>query len=98
MIIKDLNYSIIDNILYMKSEKKGKKLKAYVNKHWIHFGNTNYENYYDKTHLLEGKYNHLDDKRRDNYIKRASKIRDKNGNLTMYDINSSNHHSIKILW
>ena len=92
------NYSIIDGILYMKSDKPSKKLKAFVNNKWVYFGDVNYDNYYDKTLLLNGKYNHLDDKRRENYLKRASKIRDKNGNLTINDITSPNHHSIKILW
>lgn len=88
----------INNIEYRLSTKAGKKLEANVNGKWIAFGNSSYDNYYDKTKLLNGKYDHLDKERRRLYIARASKIRDKDGNLTRNDINSPNYHSIHILW
>jgi hypothetical protein len=91
-------YSIIDNIIYKLSDKPKHKLKALINGEWIYFGNPNYQNYYDKSNLLPKYYNHLDEERRRKYLLRASKIRDKNGNLTAYNKNSPNYHSINILW
>jgi hypothetical protein len=88
----------INNIEYQLSEKKNKKLKAYVNEKWVHFGQKGYDHYRDATYLLPKSQNHLDEKRRENYLKRALKITDKEGNLTAKDINSANYHAIKILW
>lgn len=83
---------------YELSEKPNKKLKVYVNGKWIHFGDKRYKNYFDKTGLLNGEYDHLDDNRRFRYLQRSTNIKDKNGKLTMYDINSPNYHSIRVLW
>ncbi len=91
-------YSIIDNIIYKLSDKPKYKLKALYNNKWIYFGSPNYENYYDKSNLLPKYYNHLDPIRRKSYLLRASKIKDKYGNLTAYDKNSPNYHAINILW
>ena len=88
----------INGIEYQLSEKKNKKLKAYVNEKWIHFGQKGYEHFFDKTGLLPKNLNHQDEKRKELYLKRASKIKDKEGNLTAKDINSANYHAIKILW
>jgi hypothetical protein len=89
---------LINGLRYFKSEKPNKKLKVKVNDKWVHFGNSNYEHYFDKTGLLDKNLNHLDDDRRRRYIARASKIKNKDGNLTANDINSPNYHSINILW
>jgi len=89
---------LINNIEYQLSDRKNKKLKAFVNGRWIHFGDNRYTNFIDVTGLLDKSYNNNDLYRRLNYLKRASKIRDKNGNITMNDINSPNFHSIRILW
>jgi hypothetical protein len=89
---------IINNIEYQLSDRKNKKLKAFVNNKWVHFGDNRYTNFNDITELLDKSYNNNDLYRRLNYLKRASKIKDKNGNLTMNDINSPNFHSIRILW
>ena len=91
-------YSIIDNIIYKLSDKPRYKLKAFYNGKWIYFGSPNYEHYYDKSNLLPKYYNHLDDERRRRYLLRASKIRDKEGNLTANNPNSPNYHAINILW
>lgn len=91
-------YSIIDNIIYKLSDKPKYKLKALIDGDWIYFGSPNYENYFDKTNLLPKYYNHLDPIRRKNYLSRASKIKDKYGNLTAYNKKSPNYHSINILW
>lgn len=88
----------INGILYELSEKKDKKLKAYVNSSWIHFGQKGYDHYKDATSLLPKSQNHLDEKRRELYLKRASKITDKEGNLTKDDKTSSNFHALRILW
>ena len=54
----------------------------------IHFGDDRYEDY----------LTHLDRKRRTQYRKRASKIKDKDGNLTYKDKNSANFCSYNLLW
>ena len=54
----------------------------------IHFGDDRYEDY----------LTHLDRKRRAQYRKRASKIKDKHGNLTYKDKNSPNFWSYHLLW
>ena len=54
----------------------------------IHFGDDRYEDY----------LTHLDRKRRTQYRKRASKIKDKDGNLTYKDKNSANFWSYHLLW
>lgn len=67
--------------------------------HIIHFGDSRYEHYKDQTGL--GVWSHLDHKdtvRRDKYLKRAKKIKNKRGEFTYKDINSPNHYSYKYLW
>jgi hypothetical protein len=88
----------INGIEYQLSEKKNKKLKAYVNGKWVHFGQKGYDHYFDKTSLLPKSENHLDETRRELYLKRASKITNKEGNLTAKDKTSPNWFSIHILW
>jgi hypothetical protein len=93
-----MSSKVINGLRYYISEKPNKKLKVKVNDKWVHFGSTLYENYYDKTKLLDNNYNHLDEDRRRRYLTRATKIKDKEGNLTVNDINSPNYHAIRILW
>jgi Skp family chaperone for outer membrane proteins len=88
----------IDGIEYQLSERKDKKLKAFVNNGWIHFGQVGYEHYFDRTKLLNQKLNHMDKQRRKEYIARASNIKNKEKKLTKDDINSANYHAIRILW
>jgi hypothetical protein len=88
----------IDGIEYQLSERKDKKLKAYVNGKWIHFGQHSYEHYFDRTKLLNPKLNHMDKQRRKEYLARASNIKNKEKKLTKDDINSANYHAIRILW
>jgi Skp family chaperone for outer membrane proteins len=88
----------IDGIEYQLSERKDKKLKAFVNNQWIHFGQVAYEHYYDRTKLLNPKLNHMDKQRRKEYIARASNIKNKEKKLTKDDVNSPNYHAIRILW
>lgn len=77
---------------YKRSTKKGKKLMVVVNGKTIHFGATEYQQFYDKTGLLTKSSNHLDEKRRQNYLKRAKGL----GHST--DPTSANFHAINILW
>jgi hypothetical protein len=83
---------------YELSNRKDKKLKVLIDGHWIHFGQQGYEHYYDKTKLLNPKLNHGDKKRQEEYLLRASNIRNKENKLTKDDIKSPNFHSINILW
>ena len=82
-----------------KSTRKDTKYMVLVSDKWIHFGDKNYQHYEDKTPL--GLYSHLDHhdvERRNRYLKRATKIRDKQGNFTCDDTHSSNFFAIKYLW
>lgn len=83
---------------YYLSDKPSKKLMTIVNGKKIYFGSTLYKNYKDQTSLLDPAFQHFDEKRRKNYIARASKIRDKEGNLTYLNPESANFHAIHILW
>jgi hypothetical protein len=88
----------IDKFEYFISDKSNKKLYVIVNSKKIYFGDTNYKHYYDKSSILPKSENHLDEKRKKSYIARASKIKDKSGNLTANNPNSPNYHSLRVLW
>ena len=47
---------------------------------------------------LDKKLNHLDDKRRENYLKRSANIKNKEGKLTRNDPKSPNYHARRVLW
>lgn len=87
----------IGKYIYEKSTRKGKKLMVFVNGKTIHFGDSNMEQYKDRTGIWKDK-DHLDKDRRDRYRARASKIRNKKGELTYLDVNSPNYHSYNIFW
>ncbi len=74
------------------SKAKGKKYSVYVmkdgKKRLINFGASDYEDFTQ----------HKDKVRRKSYLARSAGIRDKNGNLTKDDKNSSNYWSRKVLW
>ena len=76
---------------YSLSTKKNKKLQTLVEGKVIHFGDSRYEHFKDKTGLLPKKLNHLDKKRRENYLKRTD-------NKYGLDPKSANYHSRRILW
>jgi hypothetical protein len=88
----------INGYEYELSDNKNKKLKVKVNNKWVHFGDSRYEHYFDKTKLLDENLNHLGFSRKRRYISRASMIKDSQGNLTADDPESPNYHSIRILW
>jgi uncharacterized protein YlbG (UPF0298 family) len=85
-----------------KSLSKYKKYSVYVldkknNPKLIHFGDMKYQHYKDK--IGEYKHlDHLDEKRRINYLKRAKGLKDKYGELTYNNKNSPNYWSINYLW
>jgi hypothetical protein len=58
----------------------------------IHFGASAYKHFRDKTGLLRKDSNHHDEKRRENYLKRAIGL----GRST--DPTSANFHAISVLW
>ena len=82
---------------YKKSTQKGKKLSVVVNNKTIHFGNSKYKQFKDKTGIWK-KLDHNDEKRRQNYLRRSAGIKDKNGKLTKNNPNSANYHARRILW
>jgi hypothetical protein len=83
---------------YYISDKPNKKLMTVVDDKKIYFGDPRYQHYKDKTGLLNPSLNHLDQKRRKNYLMRASNILDKNGEYTFNNPKSPNYHAMKILW
>jgi hypothetical protein len=88
----------IGKYTYFLSDKKNKKLSVIVDGVKIDFGDTNYQNFFDKTSLLDKSYNHLDNERRRLYLLRAKGIKDKEGNLTYLNPLSPNFHSVRVLW
>lgn len=88
----------IGKYTYFLSDKKNKKLSVIVDGKKIDFGDNRYQNYFDKSGLLDKSYNHLDNERRRLYLLRAKGIKDKEGNLTYLNPLSANHHSVKIFW
>lgn len=65
----------------------------------INFGDRNYEQYKDKTSLkLYSDKDHNDEKRRENYLARATAIKNKDGFYSMNDPFSANRYSIIYLW
>ena len=71
------------------SDRKNKKYVVTLkNGKKIHFGDDRYEDF----------TTHKDTERRSRYRKRASAIREKNGNLTYNNKNSANFWSYHLLW
>jgi len=87
----------IGNYEYEKSTRKSKKLMVKVKGKLIHFGDSNMQQYHDKTGIWKS-LDHGDLKRRKSYLSRSKGIKDKNGKLTSADPESPNYHSRKILW
>jgi hypothetical protein len=83
---------LVNGYDYELSDKKGKKLMVVVKGKKINFGDTAYQQYKDKTGLLPKSSNHLDETRRQSYLKRATGL----GRST--DPTSANFHAINVLW
>ncbi len=72
----------------VKSWRKNKKLAVLTPRGWIHFGDTRYKDFTQ----------HKDKARRAAYLKRASKIKDQAGRLTINNPQSANFYAARILW
>ena len=84
---------------FKKSTRKNYKYMVKVSDKWIHFGNKNFQQFKDSTGLgLYTHLNHGDKERRKRYLARAKGIKDKQGNLTWKNKESSNYYSIRFLW
>jgi hypothetical protein len=82
-----------------KSTRKNKKYQIKYKGKIIHFGDTRYEHYEDKTHLkLYSHLNHYDEKRRKNYITRVTNIKNKKGELVYLQPTSPAYWSYNYLW
>ena len=86
---------------FVAPKKSKHKYKVYVKKnnkiHLIGFGHKDYQHYKDKLGYYK-RQNHLDKKRRDRYRTRASKIRNKKGQLTYRNKNYANFWAYHYLW
>lgn len=98
------NIDIMDKPLYQPfvSKAKDKKYSVYVmrdgGKKLIHFGQKNMQHYKDNVLGVYKNLDHGDKERRRLYRARASKIRDKAGNLTVNDKNTANYWAYHGLW
>jgi hypothetical protein len=99
-----LYYNMDELYKIKKSTRKFKKYMVLVKgksgrPKTIHFGDTRYQHFKDTTPLaLYKNLNHFDTKRRERYLKRAKGIKNKAGELTYKDRNSSNYYSVRFLW
>ena len=94
---------MIKNIKFFKSNRKNKKYKVqfklFNNLYTIHFGDIRYQHYKDQTNIkLYTHLDHLDKKRRKNYLSRSKGIKNKKNELTKDNPLSSNYWSIRYLW
>lgn len=84
---------------FFKSNVKNKKYAVRYNNKLINFGDSRYSQYKDSTGLgLYSNQNNNDKKRRASYIARASKIKNKQGQLTASLKSSANYYAIRYLW
>ena len=81
---KDLGAESLD----YSSRKNNKYMVKLPSGKKVHFGSPKYEDYTI----------HKDKERRDKYLSRATKITNKNGELTYTNPESSNYWSIHLLW
>jgi len=87
----------IGKYIYEKSNMKNKKLMTKVNNKIIHFGDSRYQQFKDKTGIYKS-LDHGDKERRKKYLLRAKGIKNKKGDLTYQDPNSANYHAVRVLW
>lgn len=87
-------------MIFKKSTRKNNKYMVLTpNNKWVHFGHKKYEHYKDTTGLkLYSNLDHNDKERKKRYLARATKIKNKSGQLTKDDKESSNYYSITYLW
>ncbi len=72
----------------VKSWRKHKKFAVESPKGFIHFGDNRYKDFTQ----------HKDSERRKSYLKRATKIRDGKGKLTVNNPYSANYWAARVLW
>jgi hypothetical protein len=88
-------------MLFRISHKKNKKFDVFYNGKWIPFGDKRYEHFRTSNEIPNNLHiysEHYDILRRESYRKRASKIKDKDGNYTYLNKNSPNYWSYNYLW
>ena len=81
---KDLGAESLD----YSSRKNNKYMVQLPDGKKVHFGSPKYEDYTI----------HKNEERRDKYLSRATKIKNKKGELTYTDIESPNFWSVHLLW
>lgn len=89
--------------LFQKSNRKHKKYKVTFQEkgktYNVHFGDVRYQQFKDSTPLkLYSHLDHKDKERRKRYLARATKIRNKEGQLTKNNKKFANYWAIKYLW
>jgi len=89
-------------LVFEKSSRKNKKYRVTIikpndEKQKIEFGDIRYKNYKDRIGLYSN-LDHLDINRRQKYLARATKIKNKQGQLTSNIVFSPNWFSINFLW
>jgi hypothetical protein len=77
--------------------RKNKKLAVVIDGKSVHFGDTRYEHFKDKTGIWKS-LDHNNKERRKNYLTRTEKQTDGKGNFTKDDPKSANYHARRILW
>ena len=82
--VKELGARSLD----YSNRKNNKYVVTLQNGKQVHFGSPVYEDF-----LI-----HKNDKRREKYLKRTTKIRNKKGDLTYNNLESPNFWSINLLW
>jgi hypothetical protein len=85
------------------SQSPNKKYDVYLDdiQKWLPFGDKRYAHFKTSSKIPKSMHiyeEHGDEKRRNNYRSRASKITDKFGNLTFNDPKSPNFYSYHFLW
>ena len=86
-LVKDAKKLGAESLDY-SSRKNNKYMVKLPGGKKVHFGSSKYEDYTV----------HKDKERRDKYLSRATKIKNKKGELTYTNPESSNYWSIKLLW
>ena len=84
---------------FKKSTRVNKKYMVKVGNKWIHFGNKNYQQYFDKVPLkLYSHLDHKDPKRRANYRNRHKAIKLKDGSYAYKNKEQPAYWSMQYLW
>lgn len=91
------------NVVFTKSTRRNKKYRVDFDydgvHHVLHFGHTDYQHYRDSTGLgLYSDLDHNDKTRRKAYQRRARFIKNKAGELTVFDPLSANYWAFRFLW